>query len=60
VKLTDQVMQEFPNAVCFASKLIFTHDNFMTRWLHNQTSLALQRRLHLQGVQMVILPMKVQ
>ena len=60
VKLTDQVMQEFPNAVCFASKLIFTHDNFMARWLHNQTSLALQRRLHLQGVQMVILPMKVQ
>ena len=60
VKLTDQVMKEFPNAVCFASKLIFTHDNFMTRWLHNQTPLALQRRLHLQGVQMVILPMKVQ
>jgi hypothetical protein len=32
----------------------------MTRWLHNQTPLALQQRLHLQGVQMVILPMKVQ
>ena len=60
VKLTEQVQQEFPNSVCFASKLIFTHDNFLTRWLHNQTPLALQQRLHLQGVQMVILPMKVQ
>jgi amino acid transporter len=60
VKLTDQVQQEFPNSVCFASKLIFTHDNFLTRWLHNQTPLALQQQLHLQGVQMVILPMKVQ
>jgi amino acid transporter len=60
VKLTEQVQKEFPNSVCFASKLIFTHDNFMTRWLHNQTPLALQQRLHLQGVQMVILPMKVQ
>jgi hypothetical protein len=60
VKLTEQVQKEFPNSVCFASKLIFIHDNFMTRWLHNQTPLALQQRLHLQGVQMVILPMKVQ
>ncbi len=60
VKLTEQVNKEFPNSVFFASKLIFTHDNFMTRWLHNQTPMALQQRLHLQGVQMVILPMKVQ
>ncbi|HWI13478.1 MAG TPA: APC family permease [Burkholderiales bacterium] len=60
VKLADQVQKDFPNSVCFASKLIFTHDNFITRWLHNQTPLALQQRLHLQGVQMVILPMKVQ
>ncbi|MBX9811114.1 MAG: APC family permease [Burkholderiales bacterium] len=59
LKLTEQVMQEFPNSVCFASKLIFVHDNFFTRWLHNQTALALQQRLHLQGIQMVILPMKV-
>ena len=60
VKLTEQVQKEFPNSVCFASKLIFAHDNFITRWLHNQTPLALQQRLHLQGIQMVILPMKVQ
>ena len=58
-KLTDEVMQEFPNSVCFASNLIFVHDNFFTRWLHNQTALAMQQRLHLQGIQMVILPMKV-
>ncbi len=59
LKLTDEIMREFPNSVCFASKLIFVHDNFFTRWLHNQTALALQQRLHLQGIQMVILPMKV-
>lgn len=55
----DRVSQEFPNSVCFASKLIFVHDNIFTRWLHNQTALTMQRRLHLQGKQMVILPMKV-
>lgn len=59
LKLTDEIMQEFPNSVCFASNLIFVHDNFFTRWLHNQTALAMQQQLHLQGIQMVILPMKV-
>ncbi len=59
LKLTDEVMREFPNSVCFASKLIFVHDNFFTRWLHNETAMAMQQRLHLQGIQMVILPMKV-
>jgi amino acid transporter len=54
-----KIMSDYPNSVCFASKLIFVHDNFLTRWLHNQTALAMQRRLHLQGLQMVILPMKV-
>src|SRR5688572_23879760 len=41
-KLTREVIQEFPNSVCFASKLIFARDNVFTRWLHNQTALALQ------------------
>ena len=58
-KLVDQVTGEFPNAVFFASKLIFVHDNWLTRWLHNQTSLTMQRILHLRGQQMVILPMKI-
>jgi len=59
IKLTDQVTQEFPNAVCFASKLIFAEENMFTRWLHNQTALAIQQKLHVMGRQMVILPMKV-
>ena len=58
-KLVDQVAVEFPSAVFFASKLIFVHDNWLTRWLHNQTSLTMQRILHLRGQQMVILPMKI-
>jgi hypothetical protein len=58
-QLAERVLKEFPNSVCFASKLIFVHDNFLTRSLHNQTALALQQRLHMQGIQMVVLPMKV-
>ena len=59
-KLVDQVIEEFPNSVFFASKLVFVHDNWITKLLHNQTPLAMQRILHLRGQQMVILPMKIE
>ena len=59
IKLSEETAREFPNSVCFASKLIFAEENLFTRWLHNQTALAIQQRLHLQGQQMVILPMKI-
>lgn len=58
-ELCDRVADEFPNAIFFASKLIFVHDNWWTQLLHNQTAIVMQRRLHLKGRQMVILPMKI-
>ncbi|HZM43798.1 MAG TPA: APC family permease [Burkholderiales bacterium] len=59
MKLGDQVYAKYPNTVCFASKLIFTHTTLLTRWLHNRTPQELQDRLHSQGRQMVLLPMRV-
>ncbi|CAN5345763.1 APC family permease [soil metagenome] len=58
-KLAEQVQKEYPNTIFFTSKLIFNDDNWITRLLHNQAAVAIQRRLHLEGMQMVILPMKV-
>jgi len=58
-KLVNKVSEDFSNCVFFASKLVFVHDNWLTRSLHNQTPLAMQRILHLRGQQMVILPMKI-
>jgi hypothetical protein len=58
-KLAEQVYKEFPNSIFFASKLIFDKENWLIRLLHNQAPLVIQRRLHLQGLQMVILPMKI-
>ena len=57
--MCEQISHEFPNSIFFTSKLIFASDNWFTRLLHNQAALAVQRRLHLEGLQMVILPMKV-
>jgi amino acid transporter len=58
-KLCMDINKEYPNSIFFTSKLIFEHDNWFTRPLHNQAALAIQRRLHFDNLQMVILPMKV-
>ena len=58
-QLAEQVNRDFPNTIFFTSKLVFEHDNWFTQLLHNQAPLALQQRLHLQGMQMVILPMRL-
>jgi hypothetical protein len=58
-QLAERVLKEFPNAVFFTSKLIFDRENWLTRLLHNQAAMALQRRFHLRSMQMVILPMKL-
>jgi hypothetical protein len=60
MKLCDRARAEFPNVVFFTSKLVFKNDNAFVRLLHNQTALAMQRRLQLEGMQLVILPMQVE
>jgi len=59
VKLAEQVASEYPNAIFFTSKLIFRHENWLIRLLHNQAALTIQRRLHFEGMQMVIQPMQL-
>jgi amino acid transporter len=58
-RLAEQIAKEFPKSIFFASNLIFPKDNGLKRLLHNETAQTLQRRLHLNGLQMVILPMQV-
>jgi amino acid transporter len=58
-QLAQTVGEKYPNCIFFASKLIFEHDNWVTRILHNETPTTLQRQLHLQGKELMILPMKI-
>jgi hypothetical protein len=53
------VRSEFSNVVFFTSKLVFEREPWYMRLLHNQVAYEMQRRLQLEGMQMVILPMKV-
>jgi amino acid transporter len=57
--IADRIIAEYPDSVFMTSKLLFENDTMLKRLLHNQTALTIQRELHLRGVTMVILPMKV-
>jgi amino acid transporter len=57
--LAKEVAKNHPNSIFFTSKLVFDNENIFTRLLHNQAALELQRRLHNEGQQMVILPMRL-
>jgi len=57
--LTEKVIAKYPNAIFFASLLIFAHDNMATRFLHNQTPLILQHYLNSVGKELVIMPMRI-
>lgn len=59
IHVAKEVSDKYSNSIFFASKLIFENDNWITRLLHNETPMVLQRKLHLLGKQFVILPMKL-
>jgi amino acid transporter len=58
-RLAERVNTDFSNAIFFTTQLILRRDNWFVRQLHNHAALVLQRRFHLRGMQMVILPMRL-
>jgi amino acid transporter len=58
-QLAQEISDKFTNSIFFASKLIFENENWFKRFLHNETSITLQRYLHLQGKELVILPVRI-
>jgi amino acid transporter len=60
-RLCQDVAHEFPQAVFFAGKLIFEAEleGFISRFLHNHTALELQKFLQVQGLSLMILPVRV-
>ncbi len=57
--LCQQAVEEFPLTTFFTGKVIFSEDTWFNRFLHNETGLALQKRLQISGLTMVVLPAKV-
>ncbi len=60
VKLAEQVSQQYSNCVFFAASLISKKDNWFHRRLHGDISINLQRHLNLRGLQLVVMPVKLE
>jgi amino acid transporter len=58
-ELADRVSKEYPQSVFFGGQLVFPHDGWFSRLLHNFVVFALQRRLFRSGVPFLILPIRV-
>jgi hypothetical protein len=58
-RLCREVHLRFPRSVFFAGKLIFRHEGWWQRVLHNETAHAVQRRLEFDGLTMVVLPIRM-
>lgn len=59
VRLAPGILERFPNAVFFGGQIVFSNDSLLSRWLHNYTVFASQRRLYPQGIPFIVLPVKV-
>ena len=58
-KLCLEVAREFPHIVFFAGKMIFQRETWYHRLLHNETALAVEKRLRWEGKCMVTMPIRV-
>ena len=53
------LVKEFRRSVVFAGQLVFQRENLFTRTLHHETAFSIQRRLQFNGIQVIILPIRV-
>jgi amino acid transporter len=53
------IRKKFPRSVFFAGKLLFEAEKWYYPLLHNETAYAITRRLQLQGIPMVVMPIRI-
>ncbi|MGA9407344.1 MAG: amino acid permease, partial [Bacteroidota bacterium] len=58
-KICKELSREFKQSVFFAGKLVFQKQKWYQRILHSETAFAIQNRLELDGLSMVVLPVRV-
>ncbi len=55
-KLASQAIQKYPNCVFLGGQLVLPKETVLSRWLHNQTLYAIQRRLYEQQYPCLTMP----
>ena len=57
--LCTRIRAHFPKSVFFAGKLLFESEKWYYPFLHNETAFAISRRIQLQGIPMVVMPIRI-
>ena len=58
-KISIEVFKQFPRLIVFSGKLVFERERWYQRFLHNETAYEFQRRLQFDGIQTMVLPIRV-
>ncbi|MCE0522254.1 MAG: APC family permease [Methylacidiphilales bacterium] len=58
-RLCLKIREKYPRSVFFAGKLLFEAEKWYYPLLHNETAYAISRRLQLQGIPMVVMPIRI-
>jgi hypothetical protein len=58
-ELAPELRQRYARAIFFGGQLVFRNDSVVSRLLHNYTIFDIQRLLYQQGIQFVLLPIRV-
>jgi hypothetical protein len=58
-KLCLEVAREFPQTTFFAGKILFQKERWYQNLLHNETAMAIQKRLQWAGKTVVVVPARV-
>jgi amino acid transporter len=59
VHQADRVRKKYPNTLFFGGQLVFSKEVFYHRGFHNYTIFSVQRKLHFEGIPVVIMPIRV-
>ena len=57
--LCKSLSREYPRSMVFTGKLIFRYERSFQRFLHNEAAFAIQRHLQWDGIDTVILPVRI-
>ncbi|MEI8134282.1 MAG: APC family permease [bacterium] len=58
-KLCLDIAKEYHKSIYFASKLVFQKEHWYQKYLHNETANQIQRRLQFDGLNSMILPVRI-
>jgi hypothetical protein len=59
MKLVPEIKKKYSKVVFFGGQLVFPKDTILTRLLHNYTVFTVQRKLYSEGIEFIILPIKL-